>query len=307
MLCQRTLREIKLLKHFNHENIITLYDVVNMSPRNDFSEVYIVQELLDIDLHRIIKTQPLTEEHVQYFLYQILRALKYIHSCNVLHRDLKPANILLNANCDLKVCDFGLARGANNDSDTNESFLTEYVATRWYRAPEIMLSFKEYTKAIDIWSVGCIMAEMLSKEPLFPGRDYHHQLKLIFDILGTPISSDYLDIKSQRARDYIRGLPLKAKVNLQKRFPYATPLAVDLMDKMLNFSPRRRITVEEALAHPYLAQYHDEADEPGCPPLPSNFFDFDNYRDRLSVDQLKELLWQELYTKSDAASVDEEV
>ncbi|KAJ1645307.1 mitogen activated protein kinase [Coemansia asiatica] len=307
MLCQRTLREIKLLKHFNHENIITLYDVVNMSPRNDFSEVYIVQELLDIDLHRIIKTQPLTEEHVQYFLYQILRALKYIHSCNVLHRDLKPANILLNANCDLKVCDFGLARGANNDSDTNESFLTEYVATRWYRAPEIMLSFKEYTKAIDIWSVGCIMAEMLSKEPLFPGRDYHHQLKLIFDILGTPISSDYLDIKSQRAREYIRGLPLKAKVNLQKKFPYATPLAVDLMDKMLNFSPRRRITVEEALAHPYLAQYHDEADEPACPPLPLNFFDFDNYRDRLTVDQLKELLWQELYTKSDAASVEEEV
>ncbi|KAJ1728546.1 mitogen activated protein kinase [Coemansia biformis] len=299
MLCQRTLREIKLLKHFNHENIITIYDVVNLRPRNDFNYVYIVQELLDIDLHRIIKTQPLSEEHVQYFLYQILRALKSIHSCNVLHRDLKPANILLNANCDLKVCDFGLARGSNDDNEKSESFLTEYVATRWYRAPEIMLSFKEYTKAIDIWSVGCIMAEMLSKMPLFPGRDYHHQLKLIFDVLGTPRSDAYLGIKSQRARDYICSLPFKAKANFSKMFPYASPLAIDLMDKMLNFNPKKRITVEEALAHPYLAQYHDEADEPTCPPLPENFFDFDNFREKLSVEQLKDLLWNEIHSNYD--------
>ncbi|KAJ1836637.1 Mitogen-activated protein kinase 2 [Coemansia sp. RSA 2711] len=305
MLCQRTLREIKLLKHFNHENIITIYDVVNLKPRDNFNYVYIVQELLDIDMHRIIRTQPLSEEHVQYFLYQILRALKYIHSCGVLHRDLKPANILLNANCDLKVCDFGLARGAHIDTESNESFLTEYVATRWYRAPEIMLSFKEYTKAIDIWSVGCIMAEMLSKTPLFPGRDYHHQLKLIFDVLGTPSSEAYLGIKSHRARDYIRSLPLKPKANFSKMFPYASPLAIDLMDKMLNFSPKKRITVEEALAHPYLAQYHDEADEPVCPPLPPNFFDFDNFRDKLNVEQLKDLLWNEIHSNYDAYPQDE--
>ncbi|KAJ2749983.1 mitogen activated protein kinase [Coemansia pectinata] len=306
MLCQRTLREIKLLKHFNHENIITLYDVVNLKPRNDFTHVYIVQELLDIDLHRIIKTQPLSEEHVQYFLYQILRALKYIHSCNVLHRDLKPANILLNANCDLKVCDFGLARGANDENDNNESFLTEYVATRWYRAPEIMLSFKEYTKAIDIWSVGCIMAEMLSKMPLFPGRDYHHQLKLIFDVLGTPTTDCYLGIKSSRARDYIRSLPLKAKANMNKLFPYASPQAIDLMNKMLTFNPKRRITVEEALAHPYLAQYHDEQDEPNREPLEPGFFDFDNYREKLSVEQLKDLLWHEIHSSQDSYSQDED-
>ncbi|KAJ2668627.1 mitogen activated protein kinase [Coemansia spiralis] len=306
MLCQRTLREIKLLKHFNHENIISLYDVVNLSPRNEFSHVYIVQELLEIDLHCIIKTQPLSEEHVQYFLYQILRALKYIHSCNVLHRDLKPANILLNSNCDLKVCDFGLARGANDDSEAGESsFLTEYVATRWYRAPEIMLSFKEYTKAIDIWSVGCIMAEMLSRTPMFPGRDYHHQLKLIFDVLGTPSSDAYLGIKSVRAREYIRSLPLKAKANFNKMFPYASPLAIDFMEKMLNFSPKKRITVEEALTHPYLAQYHDEMDEPNCDPLPPNFFDFDNYREKLSVEQLKDLLWQEIYS-ADNENYDED-
>ena len=93
-----------------------------------------------------------------------------MHSANVLHRDLKPSNLLLNANCDLKVCDFGLARSAASQED-NSGFMTEYVATRWYRAPEIMLTFKEYTKAIDVWSVGCILAEMLSGKPLFPGKD----------------------------------------------------------------------------------------------------------------------------------------
>lgn len=121
-------------------------------------------------MHRVIRTQDLSDDHCQYFIYQTLRALKAMHSANVLHRDLKPSNLLLNANCDLKVCDFGLARSAAS-SDDNSGFMTEYVATRWYRAPEIMLTFKEYTKAIDVWSVGCILAEMLNGKPLFPGKD----------------------------------------------------------------------------------------------------------------------------------------
>lgn len=121
-------------------------------------------------MHRVIRTQELSDDHCQYFIYQTLRALKAMHSANVLHRDLKPSNLLLNANCDLKVCDFGLARSAASTED-NSGFMTEYVATRWYRAPEIMLTFKEYTKAIDVWSVGCILAEMLNGKPLFPGKD----------------------------------------------------------------------------------------------------------------------------------------
>lgn len=124
-------------------------------------------------MHRVIRTQELSDDHCQYFIYQTLRALKAMHSANVLHRDLKPSNLLLNANCDLKVCDFGLARSAASTED-NSGFMTEYVATRWYRAPEIMLTFKEYTKAIDVWSVGCILAEMLSGKPLFPGKDCKH-------------------------------------------------------------------------------------------------------------------------------------
>src|SRR6266516_6950397 len=125
---------------------------------------------METDMHRVIRTQELSDDHCQYFIYQTLRALKAMHSANVLHRDLKPSNLLLNANCDLKVCDFGLARSAAS-TDDNSGFMTEYVATRWYRAPEIMLTFKEYTKAIDVWSVGCILAEMLSGKPLFPGKD----------------------------------------------------------------------------------------------------------------------------------------
>lgn len=115
--------------------------------------------------------------HVQYFLYQLLRGLKYIHSAHVLHRDLKPSNLLLNANCDLKICDFGLARTM---SETD--FMTEYVVTRWYRAPELLLNCSEYTAAIDVWSVGCIFMELLNREPLFPGRDYVQQLRLITEV-----------------------------------------------------------------------------------------------------------------------------
>lgn len=113
----------------------------------------------------------------QYFLYQLLRGLKYVHSANVLHRDLKPSNLLLNANCDLKICDFGLAR-----TTSEADFMTEYVVTRWYRAPELLLNCTEYTAAIDIWSVGCILMELIKREPLFPGRDYAQQLGLIIKV-----------------------------------------------------------------------------------------------------------------------------
>ncbi|KAJ3118916.1 Mitogen-activated protein kinase [Phlyctochytrium bullatum] len=172
ILAKRALREIKLLRHFNgHENITGLLDMDIADPVQ-FNEIYLVQELMEADLHQIIRSgQPLTDAHFQYFMYQICRGLKFIHSANVLHRDLKPGNLLVNADCELKSNDAG--------------FMTEYVATRWYRAPEIMLSFKNYTKA-----------------------------------------------------------------------------TLDLLEKLLTFDPAARITVEEALSHPYLEAYHDAEDEP---------------------------------------------
>jgi mitogen-activated protein kinase 1/3 len=180
---KRTLREIKLLRHMDHENVIALKDIIRPPQTENFNDVYIVYELMDTDLHQIIRSNhQLTDDHCRYFLYQLLRGLKYVHSANVLHRDLKPSNLLLNSNCDLKIGDFGLAR---TTSETD--FMTEYVVTRWYRAPELLLNCSEYTAAIDIWSVGCILGEIMTRQPLFPGKDYVHQLRLITEVLARDV------------------------------------------------------------------------------------------------------------------------
>jgi mitogen-activated protein kinase 7 len=128
-------------------------DILKPCSQN-FEEIYVVQQLMEADMHSILRsTQPLTDQHLQYFIYQILRGLKYIHSASVIHRDLKPGNLLVNSDCELRICDFGLARGVSNDPEHNAGFMTEYVATRWYRAPEVMLSFRNYTKASESSSV----------------------------------------------------------------------------------------------------------------------------------------------------------
>lgn len=297
MLCLRTLRELKLLKHFNHENIILILAIQRPVSYELFNEIYLIQELMETDLHRVIRTQRLTDDHIQYFIYQTLRALKAMHSANVLHRDLKPLNLLLNLNCDLKVCDFGLARLIALLED-NFGFMTEYVATRWYRAPEIMLTFQEYTTAIDVWLVGCILAEMLLGRPLFPGRDYHNQLWLILEKLGTPNMEDYYNIKLKRAREYIRLLPFFKKVPFTQLFADVeteiNPKAIDLLENLLIFNPAKRITVDDALKHPYLRLYHDPDDEPVLEKIPDNFFDFDKKKDELAIGDLKKLLYDEI-------------
>ncbi|GAA5958986.1 hypothetical protein JCM8115_000714 [Rhodotorula mucilaginosa] len=282
MFALRTLRELKLLRFFAEnqvsENLITVVDIIKPPSFDSFQEVYLVQELMETDLHRVIRTQTLSDDHVQYFVYQTLRALKALHSVNIIHRDLKPSNLLLNANCDLKICDFGLARSvttAEPASGSQTGFMTEYVATRWYRAPEIMLTFRQYTKAVDIWSVGCICAEMLNSRPLFPGRDYHHQLTLILSVTGTPTPDEFYRITSRRSRDYLRALPFQQPRDFAQIYPHASPEAVDFLQKTLAFDPLKRITVEQALEHPYMANYHDPIDEPVAPPLEPGFFDFD--------------------------------
>lgn len=297
--CKRTLREIKLLRHFNHENIISIKDVyIPASDGPNFQDVYTVSELMDTDLHQIISSnQGLTDQHCQYFTYQILRALKYIHSSNVLHRDLKPSNILLNGNCDLKVCDFGLAR----DSPEDQGNLTAYVATRWYRAPELILSYRDshYTQAVDIWSVGCILAEILRRSPLFPGRDTMHQLHLVTEVTGTPSTSDLESINAgERGRRHVeanlRGRPQRS---MDELFPNANQLLRDLLGRMLVFNPTKRITVDEALKHPYLDSLHDPEDEPLC----NAHFSFE-LGDELSKDTLRRMIWEEtqVYRHRDA-------
>lgn len=291
ILTKRALREIKLLRHFRgHPNITCLYDMDIIDPTN-FNEVYLYEELMEADLHAIIRSgQPLTDAHYQNFIYQTLCGLKYIHSASVLHRDLKPGNLLVNADCGLKICDFGLARGfADDASQQAGGFMTEYVATRWYRAPEIMLSFQNYTTAIDLWSVGCILAELLGGRPIFKGRDYVDQLNLILDVLGTPEEETLSRIGSERAQEYVRSLPPKPKVPWAVKYPHANPDALDLLDKLMAFDPAKRITCEEALQHPYLAAWHDPADEPTCP----NKFDF-GFENVNDVAGMRNLILQEV-------------
>ncbi|XP_044733180.1 mitogen-activated protein kinase 1 [Chrysoperla carnea] len=286
--CQRTLREIKILTRFKHENIIDIRDILRAVTIDQMKDVYIVQCLMETDLYKLLKTQRLSNDHICYFLYQILRGLKYIHSANVLHRDLKPSNLLLNTTCDLKICDFGLARVADPDHD-HTGFLTEYVATRWYRAPEIMLNSKGYTKSIDIWSVGCILAEMLSNRPIFPGKHYLDQLNHILSVLGSPSQEDLECIINDKARGYLQSLPFKPKVPWSKLFGNADPRALDLLDKMLTFNPNKRIGVEEALSHPYLEQYYDPADEP----VAEEPFRFSMELDDLPKETLKKYIFEE--------------
>ncbi|KAK4764070.1 hypothetical protein SAY87_013508 [Trapa incisa] len=282
---KRTLREIKLLRHLDHENVIAIRDVIPPPLRREFSDVYIALELMDTDLHQIIRSnQILSGDHCEYFLYQLLRGLKYIHSANVIHRDLKPSNLLLNAYCDLKICDFGLARtNAENDN------MTEYVVTRWYRAPELLLNSSDYTAAIDVWSVGCIFMELMNKKPLFPGKDHVHQMRLLIELLGTPADTDLGFVRNEEARRYVKQLPKHPRQQLSSVFPHVHPQAIDLVDRMLTFDPSRRITVEEALAHPYLARLHDASDEPTC----SAPFSFDFEQQRLGEEQIKDAIYAE--------------
>ncbi|KAL3320116.1 Mitogen-activated protein kinase 1 [Cichlidogyrus casuarinus] len=288
--CQRTYREIKILLSFSHENIIDIIDIMLVGPTLDsMRDVYIVQSLMDTDLYKLLKTQALSEDHICYFTYQILRGLKYIHSANVLHRDLKPSNLLINTTCDLKICDFGLARVNHPDHDHN-GILTEYVATRWYRAPEIMLNSKGYSKSIDIWSVGCIMAEMFRGKPLFPGKHYIDQLSLILDVLGSPTQADQEWIVNDKARNFLDKFKEVKRKPWSDLFINTNANALDLLDKLLTFDPRKRISVEDALAHAYLRPYYDPEDEP----VADRPFSFEAEVDDLPVEDLKRKILEEV-------------
>lgn len=289
VLAKRTYRELKLLKHLKHENIISLNDIF-ISPLED---IYFVSELLGTDLHRLLTSRPLEKQFIQYFLYQILRGLKYVHSAGVVHRDLKPSNILVNENCDLKICDFGLAR-------IQDPQMTGYVSTRYYRAPEIMLTWQKYDVAVDIWSAGCIFAEMLEGRPLFPGKDHVHQFSIITELLGTPPDDVIQTICSENTLRFVQSLPKRERVPFADKFTNADPQALDLLEKMLVFDPRKRITAAEALAHDYLAPYHDEADEP----VAETVFDWSFSDADLPIDTWKVMMYSEILDFHNVGSPD---
>jgi mitogen-activated protein kinase 1/3 len=254
--------------------------------KTDFEDIYLVMDYMETDLYKTIySANRLTDEHLQYFTYQILAGLHYIHSAGVIHRDLKPSNILLNGDCRAKICDFGLARGLPEKESASK--LTEYVVTRWYRAPEVICS-DDYDSKIDVWSVGCILAELHGRKPLFRGSDYVEQINLILDVLGTPPEEDLKFVTNRDALEYLLSLKKREKVPFSKIYPNANPLAVDLMDRMLAFNPEKRYSVTDCLKHPYLKKY--ASDLPVC----TSIVDFSWEKPVMSKQQLQGLFLDEI-------------
>ncbi|XP_015876558.2 mitogen-activated protein kinase 12 isoform X2 [Ziziphus jujuba] len=289
----RILREIKLLRLLHHPDIVEIKHIMLPPCRREFKDIYVVFELMESDLHQVIKANDdLTPEHYRFFLYQLLRALKYIHTGNVFHRDLKPKNILANADCKLKICDFGLARVSFNEAPSTV-FWTDYVATRWYRAPELCGSFfSKYTPAVDIWSIGCIFAEMLTGKPLFPGKNVVHQLELITDLLGTPSAESISRIRNEKARRYLNSMKKKQRIPFSQKFPNVDHLALRLLEHLLEFDPRDRPSAEEALADPYFDGWANVNHEPSKQPISRLEFEFE--RRKLTKDDVRELIYREI-------------
>ncbi|KXZ56454.1 hypothetical protein GPECTOR_1g406 [Gonium pectorale] len=291
----RILREITLLRLLKHPDVVEIKHVMLPSDPNRFKDLYVVFELMETDLHQVIgANDDLTRDHHKVFLYQLLRGLNFLHTNNVLHRDLKPKNILANSNCKLKICDFGLARPCMDRGASSQSpvMWTDYVATRWYRAPELCGCFYgNYNGAVDMWSIGCIFAEILQGKPLFPGKDAAGQLQLVTDLLGKPSPAVINNVTNAKARKWLQDLPEKRPKNLATVFPKADPRALDLLSRMLALDPKDRPTPAAALEHPYFAELPSAVQQDRVP-VPENF-GFE-HSERLTEQQVRHLIFKEV-------------
>ncbi len=344
--CKRIVREIAILRRMKHPNVVGLFDIIEPKDLKTFDTLYLVMEYCQSDAKKLVKSAThLQLAHIQLLMYNLMCGVKYIHSAEVIHRDLKPANILLNEDCSVRICDFGLARSVAGVETTFKSLikptttgttaepatepapkaapmkiaekpedqkkkeihkqlvrtkdarknmkreLTGHVVTRWYRAPELILLEKDYGPAIDIWSSGCIFAELLSmmkehaptyldRKPLFPGSScfplspdhkaekkhgFPHsstdQLNVIFDIVGTPNEEEKSFVTDAKALEYLKTFNARPRVDFAELYPAAGKDAIDLINKMLLFNPYFRITVDETLAHPFFESIRDKAKE----------------------------------------------
>ncbi|CAL1532156.1 unnamed protein product [Lymnaea stagnalis] len=288
---QRTFREIMFLQEFgDHPNIIKLHNVIKAE--ND-KDIYLVFEFMETDLHNVIKRGNILKDvHKQYVMYQLFKSTKYLHSGNVIHRDLKPSNILLDSECVVKLCDFGLARSLTQISmdEAGDPNLTEYVATRWYRAPEILLASHRYTKGVDMWSLGCILGEMLLGKPLFPGSSTLNQIERIMGSIPTPSRADIDSLKTSYGASVLEkaiSAASRSRKSFDDMLSDSPPDGIDLMKKLLHFNPDKRITADEALRHPFVQRFHNPAGEMSLnfdvvPPLSDDVqLTVDEYRSKL--------------------------
>jgi serine/threonine protein kinase len=235
-----SIREISILKQMHHPNIVNLIDLIHGEKR-----LYLVFEYLNHDLKKFLDLNgaPLKPELVKSYLYQLLLAIKYCHSRRILHRDLKPQNLLLDTNGIIKVADFGLARAFGIPIKT----LTHEILTLWYRAPEILLGQKEYSTPVDIWSIGCIFAELILKQPLFKGEYEIEQLFKIFHVLGTPNKDIWPEVET--LPNFSHEFPKFKPIKFEDYFIGLDKNGIDLLKQMLVYDPNQRITAKQALMH----------------------------------------------------------
>ena len=296
-IATRILRELKFLRMLSkHENIISTKDILVPGSLDKFNDAFVVFELMPTDLSRVLRsTTVLRPDHIKYFMFQLLRGINFVHTARVFHRDLKPNNILINSRCELRICDFGLARAAF-EAGPDTLFWTDYIATRWYRAPELIMEDRsKYSTAIDMWSVGCIFAEMLGHgKVLFPGKNARHMFDQFTDTIGPPPPQAIEKLRNPQARRLLTQIQtcMRPRRPLDQLFPDADPLAVDVLKRMLTFDPDERISALDALKHPYFSEYLHLGLGAQASPLPAEEFKFE--RKPLTPDEMREEFLKEI-------------
>ena len=240
------IREISLMKELQHENIVALYDVIHTE-----NKLMLVFEYMDKDLKKYMDSRgdrgQLDHATIKSFMFPLLQGVALCHENRVLHRDLKPQNLLIKNKGQLKLADFGLARAFGIPVNT----FSNEVVTLWYRAPDVLLGSRTYNTSIDIWSAGCIMAEMYTGRPLFPGTTNEDQLQRIFRLMGTPSELSWPGIS--QFPEYKPNFHVFATQDLRQILPQIDPLGLDLLSRMLQLRPELRTSAKEALAHPWFA------------------------------------------------------
>lgn len=263
------LREIILGKNFHHRNVTFVFDAHFSSTANT---VCLAFPKMDLDLRQVLVTRDsLTDAHIRFFIYQILCAIKYVHSAGIIHRDIKPENILVNNNCEIRLADFGMSC---SEGEINKS---NYVVTRWYRSPEIILQC-EYDTSSDIWSVGCIFAELMLNRVLFKGKNTQDQLNQIISVLGTPVDRTF--ITNSNSLNYIQKLPkYSSNWSCIERLDSD---AIDLLVQMICWNPKHRYTATDALKHRYLKCFEHLKFDTEYEGLEKITFSFENENNNLS-------------------------
>ena len=217
---------------------------------------------MESDLSNVTKAGLLESIHIKFIAYQLLKALKFIHSASVVHRDLKPANVLIDASCHIKVADFGLSRSIPEDNlPGNDIILTDYISTRWYRPPEVLVGSRHYSFSVDLFSVGCIIAEMFRTRPLMQGSSSMDQLERIFELCGNPRAADIQSWNSPSALKIVDLVKARRRVRLDELCPHLPEEANKLVKKLLRLDPSSRGTAVSGLEHEYLEAFHDSSKE----------------------------------------------